>query len=264
MAVTEEIAWGDGSGDKIYLTADAFGGNQTVLVSSDANAGAARTKTVTFTAGNITQQLTVNQSAGTIQPVFYHALVFDGTAYIATSYVLPSGCSVHCSFGYETEKKAQSIFLAGGGGGYLGVSIGGGSNSTRRQMIPYYDSSSYLATNRYLNWSNKSYELFMTQKRFGWGNTAYTYTKGSAHPTGGLLVGTTGGSTPPFTGKMATLRVYGSDTANVTTAAGFDSYTPVATFRPCTYNGEAGLWYVEGSTFFGNTAGAGTLNVESE
>ena len=61
---TTTIPWGDGSGDNIYLTYPSASGDQTVEVSSDANTGAARTKTVTFTAGNITQQLTVNQAAG--------------------------------------------------------------------------------------------------------------------------------------------------------------------------------------------------------
>lgn len=53
MAITEEISWGDGSGDKIYLTANAFEGDQTVLVSSDANTGSSdRTKSITFTASH--------------------------------------------------------------------------------------------------------------------------------------------------------------------------------------------------------------------
>ena len=55
--------------------------------------------------------------------------------------------------------------------------------------------------------------------------------------------------------------VYGSDAQNVATYAGFDNYTPVATFRPCTYNGVAGMWHVEGNAFYGNTAEAGTLTV---
>lgn len=64
MAVTTEIPWGDGSGDKIYLTRNASEGDQVVQVSSDANSGAAaRTKVVTFTSGvgNIQRQLTINQ-----------------------------------------------------------------------------------------------------------------------------------------------------------------------------------------------------------
>ena len=72
MAVTEEIAWGDGTSDKIYLTADAFEGDQTVLVSSDANAGAARSKTVTFSATGVSPvTLTVNQEAGTTIPLWF-------------------------------------------------------------------------------------------------------------------------------------------------------------------------------------------------
>lgn len=44
------IPWNDGSGDNLYFSADAFEGNQEVLVSSDANAGSERSKTVTFSA----------------------------------------------------------------------------------------------------------------------------------------------------------------------------------------------------------------------
>lgn len=61
---TTTIPWGDGSGDNIYLNYPSASGDQTVQVSSDANTGSARTKTVTFAAGNVTQTLTVNQDAG--------------------------------------------------------------------------------------------------------------------------------------------------------------------------------------------------------
>jgi hypothetical protein len=58
-----EILWGDGTGDKIYLTYTAASGNQTIMVSSDANAGPARTKDITFTSGvgSITAVLSVTQ-----------------------------------------------------------------------------------------------------------------------------------------------------------------------------------------------------------
>lgn len=63
MAVTTEISWGDGTSDKIYLTRNASEGNQTVLVSSDANTGAARSKVVTFSASGVTPvTLTVSQA----------------------------------------------------------------------------------------------------------------------------------------------------------------------------------------------------------
>lgn len=64
MAVTTEIPWGDGTSDKIYLTRNASEGNQTVLVSSDANTGAARSKVVTFSASGVTPvTLTVSQNS---------------------------------------------------------------------------------------------------------------------------------------------------------------------------------------------------------
>ena len=256
MAITT-IPWGDGSGDNIYLSAPSQTGDQTVSVTSDANTGAARSKVVTFTATGVSPvTLTVNQAAGAVTPVFYNYLKFDGTAYIETTYVLPSGCSVRCSLGNETLKATQATFSATGGGGTIQLFYGGSTNSTRRQMLPYYDSSSYLASNRYLNFSYASYNYFMTSKRQGWGSTSYTFTKGSTHPTGGLRFGYGG---TPYTGTMMTFYVYGSDTQNLTSYDAFDNYTPVATFRPCTYNGVAGMWYVEGNTFFGNTAGSGTL-----
>ena len=62
--MTQQVSWGDGSGDKIYLSYNASEGNQTVSVSSDANTGAARSKVVTFATGSITRSLTVNQEAG--------------------------------------------------------------------------------------------------------------------------------------------------------------------------------------------------------
>ncbi len=76
--MTQTIEWADGSGDKIYINADAFGGNQTVLVSSDANAGSARSKDITFQAGGITRVLTVNQAGIPTQ----HTVEINPSAYI--------------------------------------------------------------------------------------------------------------------------------------------------------------------------------------
>ena len=65
--MTTQIDWGDGSGDKITLTYTAASGDQTILVSSAAYAGAYRSKDITFTvtAGGttISRVLTVVQSS---------------------------------------------------------------------------------------------------------------------------------------------------------------------------------------------------------
>lgn len=65
--MTTQVPWGDGSGEKIYLSYSASEGNQTVSVTSDAHTGyVERTKDITFTvtAGQttITRTLTVVQS----------------------------------------------------------------------------------------------------------------------------------------------------------------------------------------------------------
>lgn len=66
--MVKQIDWGDGSGDKITLTYSATSGNQNVLVSSDANAGAnPRSKNITFSVNagqtTISRTLTVVQGA---------------------------------------------------------------------------------------------------------------------------------------------------------------------------------------------------------
>ena len=70
MPTTQQIEWADGSGDKIYISASEFSGNQQIAVSSDPNTGAARSKVITFAAGNASQTLTVNQAAGTPTPSY--------------------------------------------------------------------------------------------------------------------------------------------------------------------------------------------------
>lgn len=70
MPTTQQIEWADGSGDKIYISASEFSGNQQVAVSSDPNTGAARSKVVTFSAGNVSKTLTVEQAAGTPTPAY--------------------------------------------------------------------------------------------------------------------------------------------------------------------------------------------------
>lgn len=78
---TTTIPWGDGSGDNIYFTYPSASGDQTVEVSSDANTGSARTKVVTFTAGNISQSLTVNQGGRQQYTVSFKPSSYDTENY---------------------------------------------------------------------------------------------------------------------------------------------------------------------------------------
>ena len=262
MSVVEEIAWGDGSGDKIYLTADAFGGNQTILVSSDANAGVARTKTVTFSATGVTPVvLTVSQEAGVIiTPVFHDYLAFDGTAYIDTDIEPVEDFSIAFQFGYETLLSAQRVFGVPATEAGVNVILSSATDSINRTVNAYYGSSS-ASVSKQLPQYYVSASGFLTPNIFGWGDASYTFTKGVGVPNGAITIGHHSSySGQPYTGAFGIIRIYGSDAQNATTYADLtENYTPINTLRPCTYGGVAGLWNVEESKFYGNSAGSGTL-----
>ena len=109
MAITEEIAWGDGTSDKIYIIADALTGNQTLSVSSDANTGAARSKTITFTASGVTPvTLIVNQESGTSQE---YTLSVNPSSYSGTANSPSSAYDSETTTNYATtylEKGANA------------------------------------------------------------------------------------------------------------------------------------------------------------
>lgn len=117
FVMTTTVDWDDGSGDKIYISADAFGGNQNVLVSSDANAGSERSKDITFEAGGITRVLNVKQAAGivvntfTANPNSYIPKTTDGSWYSITN---PSNAyddennSTYCQFALTRGDGAET------------------------------------------------------------------------------------------------------------------------------------------------------------
>ena len=254
------IEWSTGSRDKIYVDYDYGSFDDTLSITSDANTGAARSKTIHVTAGNITRNIVVSQDAGTPQPEFHTYIKFDGTAYIDTSIVPPANFSIAVPCSNETQKKAQHIFACGSPD-YFSVAISS-SNSTNRTVRLFYGKSSYVAQ-RNLQWSYKSYGLFVTPSRWGWGDSTQTFTKGSATPSQGIRFGTSRDhSGNPFTGRTGIIRIYDSNVTNATTYSNLlNNNTPLYTLRPCIYNGEAGLWCVETSSFYGNSASSGTLEV---
>ena len=196
-------------------------------------------------------------------PIFHARLVFDGQAAIATDIPLPSDGSVRfCTCGRETTKAGQAIFSAQNDSNstVLGIALSSSTTSTTRTFLVRYASTSAVSNNKTLGFSNESYGLFMTPNGFGWGSTFNSYTKGSSAPTGGLIFGM-GIMSQKFTGQIGRVFIYGADAKNCQSTTDFGSYTPLYNLRPCTYLGEAGLWCVETSTFYGNTAGVGTLSV---
>lgn len=208
--------------------------------------------------------LVFQSGGGTLQPVFYDCLVFDGTAYIDTDIVPGDLATYAVRLGNETMKAAQRVFSFNGTSStYFGMMYGNSTTSTNRAFLIYYGSSSNIGGSRTLAFSNTTYSFFLTPKRFGFGNTAYTITKGSGTPSGGVVLGVNAAHTgQAYTGTMRAFRIYGSDAQNATTFSEIETnYTPIITLRPCTYGGVPGMWCVETSTFYGNTAGAGNLSV---
>jgi len=203
----------------------------------------------------------VYESGSTPAPVFHTRLIFDGTAYIDTDILFPEDGSIRIYLGYETEKKSQVLFNAGG---RVYATLNSNTNTTSRAFSFAYDSSTALisGTTRTLAWTTNVYSLFLTPKRGGIGNNSTTFTKGSSRPTTGIVLGQNAAhSNTPFTGAMAYVRIYGSDAQNATSYSDLGNYTPLYTLRPCTYLGEPGMWCEETSTFYGNSAGARQLSV---
>ena len=193
-------------------------------------------------------------------PIFHAKLIFDGTAYIDTTVLMPEDGTLRAIFGWETEKKYQVLFSFDG---KVGTYLNSSTNATSRYFTATYDGATGVSgTTLSLGWSYSSYSFFLSPSRVGYGSTTRTFTKGSSHPTSGLVVGQNAShSGTPFTGGVQRIRIYGSDAKNVTSNSDLDNYTPVANLRPCTYLGEAGLWWVEQGIFFGNSAGSGSLSV---
>lgn len=206
--------------------------------------------------------LVFQKGGGTPSPVFYNRLVFDGTAYIDTDLLIPANGTIQGTFSRETLKGFQYLFSAGG---LIYAFLNTSTNATNR-----YCSISYDRTNSIINgttmsvpWSTTAYQMFLTPLRVSFGSV-HTFSKGDTHPTTGLVLGQSSGHTSQaFTGQMGTIKIFGSDAQNITSFSELSNYTPVYTLRPCTYNGEAGFWCVETDTFYGNTAGAGSLSVEN-
>lgn len=268
---TSEIAWGDGTGDKIYLTYTASAGDQTVSVSSDANTGAARSKTVTFSASGVTPViLTVSQEAGVTPSYPLPAgaipceLIYTTgyTSFIDTSLV-PSSFNISVetdicwsvanntfapALGYYRSNPVERFNpVARGSGGGWNVGLGSVdiSSSTYptsvdrvlRCKMKVAANSSGATIETY----NLNDTLINTQ--------TFSYTNTISSPNGwsiGLLGrknSSTGIATGTFRGGMGRTKIYGDDHFG----------TLLADFEPCFYQGNFGFWdHTKGVHLIGN------------
>lgn len=130
------IAWGDGSGDNIYLDYSAASGDQTVAVSSDANAGAARSKSITFSASGASPVvLSVEQAAGALPDNYVRdglVLWLDGInkgensgawTDLIGGLVFQADGAVSVEKGWETGSGKKLIYASALGFGYSTCTI---------------------------------------------------------------------------------------------------------------------------------------------
>lgn len=263
---TTTIPWGDGSGDNIYLTYSSASGDQTVEVSSDANTSAARTKTVTFTAGNVTQTLTVNQEVALpYTPLNY--IETDGTAYIDTTIVsLPPKSS-------EIKVLMGSDTTCGLIGGYTNNSASS-KNNRNYALVLYYSGKHVGFTHCYnyvpsdgipsVNYSVTNSVPFVVKSIVAWNNQSIsvlqenspswtTFSKkqrDTVSTTYSLLIlSVHNGHVAPSGTRLYYCKIY-SDVSYGTLI--FDGI-------PVLYNGEYGLWDRVTNSFFGNSASTGAF-----
>lgn len=263
MAVTT-IPWGDGSGDNIYLTYPSASGDQTVEVSSDANTGSARSKVITFMAGNAAKTLTVNQEVSLPYTVLEY-IQTDGIAYIDTGIkgnapmsfagtMLPvapaSGNSYFMGCRKDSANTRFFVFVVGSGKtagfGYysstwataldISASINNGTpldfhtvfrSGTNRVGVKQQGDSSFTDYTRTVNQAvatNKNITVFALN----------SYSGVSVCESGTRCYG---------------IRIYSS--ANYTNLV-FDGI-------PVLYSGEYGLWDKVSDSFFGNAAASGAF-----
>ena len=264
MATTTEIAWGDGSGDKIYVTANALEGDQTILVSSDANTGAARTKTVTFTASGVSPvTLTINQDAGLpYTPVEY--IETDGYAYINTG------------IKGNDPRSCELKFMVGSVGTASQCVLGTGSNTedTNLYMLSFINASGkygfshryFYVNSNFLLSASSLFEAKCAMKKSSQvaqlkmdGETSFT----SFSKTQSATL-TTNRNMYLFASNQADTQVSHRCSAGsrlyYCKIYSTNNYTNlVFDGIPCYYNGEYGLWDKVTNTFFGNASGSGAF-----
>lgn len=176
------------------------------------------------------------------------------TGYFATGYTPPDLSSYAVNFGLEQTTSGFGGYVIwmynANNDGRTSFAIGGASTTTWRQSLIRYDSNSNIVNNN--QWMNRTQyptgNFYMTPKRYGVGGAVSgTYTAGTRYPGTELYIGKNPGDTAAsaYDGIYGTFYVFGTDAQDETSYAGLLTHTPIATFRPCIYNGIVTMWHVE-------------------
>lgn len=211
----------------------------------------------------------VFQNGGSPTPptptIVYHDRVrFDGTAYILTDIVLPANGSLLVSTGGETRKGNQGIFNARAADDSIVFGIwfnSSSSSSTKNFSHRYCNGTTGSGNPTVSGWTSRT-GIFLGYTKWGTSANALSTTRGSTAPTKGIELGAAS-SSYRYTGALGWVYIYDSTAQAATSYTDLkNNYTPVYTLKPCEYNGAVGYWCEETSTFYGNSAGTGTLSYE--
>lgn len=191
---------------------------------------------------------------GSKTPVFYDYIQATGNdCAINTGYILPENAVIAVTSVMGAYGSRDTLCGAYDGTGYTYMRQVGHSGSSRWGWS--YDSGTQTAKNlgQYYNPAREMGTLWMSPSYCGQGDNGSGLTKGGTKPNSCFYILSIGqDNTLAYQGRFGTVYVYGSEAAGITGASQLASYTPVATFRPCTYGGQPGVWHIEGDSFCPN------------
>lgn len=184
--------------------------------------------------------------------VYYDRLIGDGTAYIDLG--IPATTNDRYELGFQlTEGKANPFFGAYNTSGTRLAFLGRSSLSTRTSFPIVYCSSSQqqlAIAGRLNNYVEGYVDLSALTAEFGNGVTSFTK-GGNAFPTQNLHIFTTAEHNSPHACSFSHFRLIRESNL-------------LMDLKPCTYNGEAGMWDMVGWKFYGNSNTSGAFTAENE
>lgn len=202
------------------------------------------------------------QSAGSspASPLqFFDFLKSDGKSYINTGVVLDGSIQfdIEGVFGCIGKFRNEECLVSSYNGS-RGFNVFFTGDDTSRKMSTYVGAHNYLDARGWWNNFNvkltfdgtSSYAFYVDET-----STTFSSDKGNSNSPVTLLARADAASLPAQigTGYCGTITIkYGAGLVNQ------------KTFRPCVFNGEAGMWCVEENQFYGNAASSGFFFVAND
>lgn len=204
--------------------------------------------------------------AGGSAPVYYDYIQSASGAFVDTGIVLPANAVVAVTNVWGSGGSNRILLGASDGTYHTRILHVSASGSTRFGWT--YDGGSQANKNfgNFYNPNKLIGTMWITPTAGGYDDTkSVTISKGTHKPNANLFIMAMkeNDGLTKYPSKIGSVYVYGSEASGIVKASDLASYTPIASFIPCTYGGQAGYWYEEEGLFRGNAAGVGTLTVSN-